>query len=88
MYGGQRRVTELNMIKRHIRFLHGKVTDMLREVEEISPEKEQIEVEAFPTEARMRQKARGKQHKLLTGEESVMKFLTHYFKIGRAPRRT
>ena len=36
------------------------------ETRRISPEKSEIEVEALPTEARMRQKEKGKQHKLLT----------------------
>ena len=45
------------------------VSEMLRDVKEISPEKEQIEVEAFPTEARVGQKAQEQQHKLLIGEK-------------------
>ena len=61
--------TDFAMRQRYKGFLHDKVSEMLRDTKEISPEKEHLEVDAFPTEARMRQKAEEKQHRLLTGEK-------------------
>ena len=62
------------MCERYKRFVHDKLQEMKQNKDEIRPERGEIEqgaqeTAAYPTEARMRQKEKEKQYKLLTGEK-------------------
>ena len=72
--------TQGMMSTRYRKFLTDKFNEAKNSRDEIKPEKD--EVENYPTEARIRQKAKEKQHKLLTGEKPKPKKRARDIKPG------
>ena len=66
--------SQLTMCERYKRYLHDNLTAEKQSRREIHPERGEVEQgahenKAYPTEARMRQKAKGEEHQLRTGEK-------------------